>query len=62
MFAIFSRKSEKEESAEKAYTQLIGKTALVELPQLSKLTGCRMFAKVRTQHFVISPIINGQII
>jgi cysteine synthase len=32
----------------KAYLSLIGNTPLVELPHLSKLTGCRMFAKVRT--------------
>jgi cysteine synthase A len=30
----------------KAYLQLIGNTSLVELTQLSKLTGCRIYAKM----------------
>lgn len=33
----------------KAYEQLIGNTALVELTELSKLTGRRIFAKVNNQ-------------
>lgn len=33
----------------KAYEQLIGNTALIELTELSKLTGRRIFAKVNNQ-------------
>jgi hypothetical protein len=57
MYAIYSKKTEEEEPVQKAYAHLIGKTALVELPQLSKLTGCRLFAKVRTQYLRINPLI-----
>ena len=41
------QKKPEEDVTLKAYLQLIGNTPLVELPQLSKLTGCRIFAKVR---------------
>ena len=34
----------------KAYEQLIGNTALVELTELSKLTGRRIFVKVGNQY------------
>ena len=51
IYVMFKIKSKDEKTDEKAYSQLIGNTALVELPQLSKLTGCRIFAKVLT-HFL----------
>ena len=37
----------------KAYLKLIGNTALVELPQLSRFTGCRMYAKVSSRVTII---------
>ena len=45
-FAIDEKKKRSETVALKAYLSLIGNTQLVELPQLSKFTGCRIFAKV----------------
>lgn len=41
----------------KAYEQLIGNTALVELTELSKLTGRRIFAKVSNQGITYLKII-----
>jgi ABC-type lipoprotein release transport system permease subunit len=41
---------EAKDQVQKAYLQLIGHTSLIELPELSRLTGCRIFVKVKT-HF-----------